>query len=260
MTKEESDRRQTNDSSRTDTMASVMRSRQNSKPQNAPLGVNMDGITDTRDTLLGINHVDVPPGSPAAVERTMEKAQKATDKQTGSEGRRRSEEEKPSRTLQTMDEQRSSALLPVVTEGKEDAESEGGSRGASTTRELDDTSNEKLPPPAHDTRRGRSSEGIRLVSNASSNAEKDSDDHARQEMQQIQGEFTTTKECWNGSKVQDQVDRSPHEKEEDDDDVDEKEPASHEVVGRSKPPRINSDLIPRMSPLDAGGGGDWLRG
>ena len=270
MTKEESDRRQTNDSGRTDTMASAMRSRQNSKPQNAPLGVNMDGPAETRDTLLGINHVDVPPGSPAAVERTMEKAQKATDKQTGSEGRRRSEEEKPSRTLQTMDEQRSSALLPVVTEGKEDAESEGGSRGVSTTRELDDISNEKLPlpPPAHDLsqRRGRSSEGIRIVSaSASDKAERDSDEHVRQEMQQIQGEFTTAKGCWNGSKVQDQVDRSPESKtpwEEEDDGGDEKERASEPgyVGSRSQPPRINSDLIPRMSPLDAGGGVDWLKG
>ena len=268
MTKEESERRQTNESSRTDTMASVIRSRQDSKPQSAPLGVNMDGAADIRDTFLGVNHVDDPAGSPAAVERTMEKAQKATDKQTGSEGRRRSEEEKPSRTLQTTEEQRGNALLPVVTEGKEDADSEGGSRGASTTRELEDFDEKVLPPPAHDLSRGRSSEGIRIVS-ASTKAERDSDEHARQEMTQIQGEFNTDEGCFR-SKVQDQVDRSPPaahgplgEEEEDDDYhvVDEKErPVEEPVKRRSKPPRINSDLIPRMSPLDAGGGVDWLKG
>ena len=154
---------------------------------------------------------------------------------------------------------------PSSRRGKEDAESEGGSRGASTTRELED-SNEKLPPPAHGLSRGRSSEGIRIVS-ASSKADRAGDELARQEMEQIQAEFATDQGCWN-SKVQDQVDRSPDGgdckgEEEDDDDVDEKDravAASESVERRSKPPRIDSDLIPRMSPLDAGGGGDWLRG
>lgn len=65
---------------------------------------------------------DQSPTSPrgSEVERTMQKAQKATDKQTSEKGRKVEEEEKPDRTLTTSrDEGRATVTLPVVQESAE---------------------------------------------------------------------------------------------------------------------------------------------
>ncbi|KIW48318.1 uncharacterized protein PV06_00920 [Exophiala oligosperma] len=67
--------------------------------------------------------VHSPPMSPGAVEKTMRKAQKQTDKSTPADkGRRGSEEEKPERILRTTEESKGPTLLPVVSEAGENGD------------------------------------------------------------------------------------------------------------------------------------------
>ncbi len=147
MTKEEEQRRQTQESSRSEPMSTVVRSRQNSRPT----PVNALGVDGP---IVEQSEKSTPPGSPRAVEKTMKKAQKSTDKQTSSEkGRRESEEEKPRRTLLTAEAP--NTLLPVVSEEN----ISDRSRSTSQQEDVDDLET-KLPPPATQ----QTPQGIRMVS------------------------------------------------------------------------------------------------
>ncbi|KPI44944.1 Phosphatidylinositol 4-phosphate 5-kinase its3 [Cyphellophora attinorum] len=132
MTKEEADRRRERGDSALSEVAPIgvavsQRTSINTGPVSAGAG-NASSSLDvdrTNEKLAGRS----PPGSPMAVEHTMAKAQKQVEKETGKEGRRRSEEEKPQRTLLTAEDAKSNTLLPMVSEET----GEGGSRNGSAT-------------------------------------------------------------------------------------------------------------------------------
>lgn len=108
--------------------------------------------------------LDLDPGvhSPMspAVQKTMRKAQKQTDKATPPEkGRSGSEEEKPDRTLRT-EESRGPALLPVVSEAGENGEQGDTKLASSPMNEKADYDTElSFSPP-----RMNSIPGLRKVS------------------------------------------------------------------------------------------------
>ncbi len=109
MTREEAERRKTEESRRSGVQAPGL-SMESQRP------LPEDGQGTIRDSSM-----QSPPMSPA-VEKTMRKAQKQTDKSTSSEkGRRGSEEEKPDRILRTTEEPRGT-FLPVVSEAGENGE------------------------------------------------------------------------------------------------------------------------------------------
>lgn len=109
MTKEEADRRATLESDRPSVDAHNLMHHHHIPPSN-------NGLTDG----AAIEPIHSP-RPPEEVEKTMEKAQEYTDKQTSSKGRRRSEEEDvPDRTLGVhQDSTKPAALLPVVAEAPE---------------------------------------------------------------------------------------------------------------------------------------------
>lgn len=73
------------------------------------------------------------PRNDAEVEKTLSEAEKYTDKQTGKEGRRKSEEEKGDRTLGTLaTDGRMSTTLPIVQEAGENSSHHGSQRGDET--------------------------------------------------------------------------------------------------------------------------------
>jgi hypothetical protein len=210
MTKEEAERRQgqSHETARSEVASTIpgMRSRQNSR--GAQIGVDVDG---TRAALSQsdkerFNRDKSPPGSPVAVERTMAKAQKQVNKETGEKGRRRSEEDKPSRTLLTAEDDR--AILPVVSE-----ENGGESSAGSRNRSRDDGAaaiggyevNEK--PTTMDT-------GIRIVS---ASTKRDSQEEQHDDVREMDEEF------------------------------------EREKAQRAKPPRLDSGILPKFSPIDEAG-------
>lgn len=111
MTREEAERRKTEESHR---------------PVEQMQGSSVENLGRPSTAGHGVEHesaVQSPPMSPS-VEKTMRKAQKQTDKATPAEkGRSKSEEEKPERTLRTTEEARGAATLPVVAEAGESGES-----------------------------------------------------------------------------------------------------------------------------------------
>ncbi|EXJ67306.1 1-phosphatidylinositol-4-phosphate 5-kinase [Cladophialophora psammophila CBS 110553] len=109
--------------------------------------------------------VHSPPIGPA-VERTMRKAHKQTDKATPSEkGWSENEEEKPDRTLKTAEDARAAMTLPVVTEAGESRGSREKKRALSPPNEAEEEREyhaADLPPsPVHI---GSSIRGVRKVS------------------------------------------------------------------------------------------------
>ena len=209
MTKEESERRQTHESNRSEPISNIVtRSRGNSNNQQLGIGTaassGMDGATSERQRHL--DREKSPPGSPVAVERTMQKAQKQVNKETNTEkGRRRSEEEKPSRTLLTTEQ--SDRVLPIVSEESMTDVRNGGDGTIDV-----DVAKERVSG----IKRG---EAIRMVS---ASTKRDSGEENERERERRSEET-------NG-------------------DVDEKsfEPRR----GREKPPRLDSGLIPSVSPID----------
>ena len=211
MTREEAERRQTGETNRSELGTVNDRSRQNSNLKPLP----SLGIPGQSQQIATTDGGRSPPGSPLAVEKTMKKAQKQVNRETdgGKEGRRRSEEEKPSRTLLTSPGD--GTLLPVVSEENMSARS---SRGNSLTPQRRRNSQkdsglgreERLPPLA------RESSGIRMVS---ASTKRDSNEKEREQSQE----------------PEDLPDGDLNEK------VD--------VKIFSLPPRLNSDMIPEISPI-----------
>jgi hypothetical protein len=157
-----------------------------------------------------------PPGSPMAVERTMQKAQKQVNKETSSDkGRRQSEEEKPQRTLLTADDGKNTALLPVVSEENMDASDRAASSGSTAHVNGDaseDPEKDVSPPP--NERNERRNEGIRMVS---ASTKRDSNEERRDDSIEI-------------------------------DDQDAYRDRDRELR-REMPPRLDSTLLPRISPI-----------
>jgi hypothetical protein len=169
-----------------------------------------------------------------AVERTMRKAQKQTDKATPAEkGRSGSEEEKPDRVLRTTDDSRASMTLPVVSESNENV-GLSEKRALSPPDEAEEEENEKTPPQSSSAPTSSSTPGLRKVSpsTVATASDMDEDDTTVSSPPAHQGEF----------------DPQVH----DDDDYDHSQRHSQMVDEISeKPPRIASDLIQPRSPLEA---------
>ena len=180
MTKEEAERRQTHETTRSEPISTVIaRSRQNSRSQQVGVGQALTTGMDGRDREKS------PPGSPIAVERTMQKAQKQVNKETNTDkGRKGSEDEKPTRTLLTAED--SDRVLPVVSE-----------ENLSEEKTRDSSRHES----------GNRGDGIRIVS---ASTRRDSGEDYRD-----------------------------HDEEE---------------VKREKPPRLDSTLLPSVSPIEEMGG------
>jgi len=99
-------------------------------------------------------HVEVPPHprSDRDVAQTLEAAERSTDAQTSRKGRRRSEEEKPDRTLLTHrhgDEGRGSTTLPIVQEGKENSSHHSSSHRNSQHGDAEDQNERQRIPDEH---------------------------------------------------------------------------------------------------------------
>jgi hypothetical protein len=224
-----------------------------------------------------------PPGSPMAVEHTMEKAQMQVDRETSDKGRRRSEEEKPNRTLLTAEDGKTSTLLPVVSEeGGEGSRggsvsasargSEGGAGATSRSRSRDEEAMERRAEEQVEReereakeRKQRSqreevdrelkrqgSEGIRIVE--SNDHETDWRGYEKVSVQMPgPGHGADYDPDWESRAPQ--VDGA----EEQDSGVGmgfgkkKSQPQyapAQQAQTRSKPPRINSDIIPPFSPFE----------
>ncbi|EXJ78106.1 1-phosphatidylinositol-4-phosphate 5-kinase [Capronia epimyces CBS 606.96] len=163
----------------------------------------------------------VPPLSPN-VEKTMRKAQKQADKATPAEkGRRKSEEEKPERILRTLEEPKTSTLLPVVSEAGENGEP-SEKRTLSSADESEDFG---LEPPPSGATRNFAIPDLRKVSPSTVGTATDMQDEPS-EIGSYAGDFEPP------SQVENEWGRN-HVSEE----------------KRDKPPRLASDLIQPQSPL-----------
>jgi hypothetical protein len=221
-----------------------------------------------------------PPGSPMAVEQTMAKAQKQVDRETSDKGRRRSEEEKPSRTLLTAEDGKNSALLPVVSEENGEG-SRGGSRSASQSQggkgedadraEEDDgarrrgseESREDVQNEVNKELQRRGSEGIKIVETHESDCfgyEKVSvqmpnpghgamyDPDWSEKDQHRHGDRDWAQTEMRRQHSQQRAEMARFE------DLHQREGKSGGREERPKPPRIGSDVIPPFSPFGAGVG------
>jgi Phosphatidylinositol-4-phosphate 5-Kinase len=253
MTKEEAARRQTHDSIRSEALSAVVRSRHNSRGQQ--LGNGIDGThsqSHSRQTgsqgrdRLGIpdhpgDREKSPPGSPVAVEKTMQKAQTQTNKETsgGKDGRRRSEEEKPQRTLLAAEDGKANALLPVVSE--ENLDERKGSTASSRSIRIDGQACRSPSPMAKGD-----NEGIRMVS---ASTMRDSDEDHMRDPQQSHNQANRDGDI--------DVDGSRDRRDEDmNQEWDEKQIENERERGRSKPPRLDSGLLPKISPIEERAG--WM--
>lgn len=172
------------------------------------------------------------PRNDREVERTLAEAEKYTDKQTGKKGRRKSEEDKPDRTLGThKDDARISTTLPIVQEV-----GENGSRNSS--RRGDDASDEK---------RSRDSEVGHAVNDEKESTAQEETTSATQDEEPSVVEYTVTDDDHHHFLQHHQHEK--HEEEHhmqaplDDQQVDD------EGRRRSKPPRIESGIIPQIAPM-----------
>ncbi|OAL34042.1 hypothetical protein AYO20_06690 [Fonsecaea nubica] len=128
MTQEEAQRRETEESRRVGEPVPIL----------AASAEGMGQSSGAATTGFEQSTVQSPPMSPA-VERTMRKAHKQTDKSTPSEkGWGRNEEEKPERTLKTTEDSRAAMTLPVVTEAGESAGSSEKKRALSPPNEAEE--------------------------------------------------------------------------------------------------------------------------
>lgn len=141
MTKEEADRR-------------AQQEGQQMEEVNAHNYMHHHHIPPKHSTDGADGHVEVPPHprSDRDVAQTLEAAEKSTDAQTSWKGRRRSEEEKPDRTLLThrhADEGRGSTTLPIVQEGKENSSHHSSSHRNSQHGDADDQQEKQHIPDGH---------------------------------------------------------------------------------------------------------------
>ncbi|KAK7888091.1 Phosphatidylinositol-4-phosphate 5-kinase [Exophiala xenobiotica] len=207
MTREEAGRRKTEESRRSGVQAPGL-SMESQRP------IPEDGQGTIRDSSM-----QSPPMSPA-VEKTMRKAQKQTDKSTSAEkGRRGSEEEKPDRILRTTEESRGPTLLPVVSEAAENGE-QSEKRALSPPDESREYEHHLSASPAP---MDRSVPGLRKVSPSTVDTATDmADDTSVSSLQAIDCAPAVQSETAN-------QDRSANR--------------------YQKPPRIGSDLIQPHSPF-----------
>lgn len=240
--------------------ASQRTSLNNPLPPSKPNSMSLD-VDRTNEKLAGRS----PPGSPMAVEQTMAKAQKQVDRETSEKGRRRSEEEKPSRTLLTTEDQKSNTLLPAVSEENGENGSRSGSATASRTvsrnQDLEPPQQPQSPPPPpppkvdkvrrsepsprKDPPRRRESEGIRMV-----------DQHETDFFGNEKVSVTMPAPGQGVFRGEEDDDLPPHRLPNgissptttatEDGEVD----SERGEKRRSKPPRINSDIIPPFSPFE----------
>lgn len=211
MTREEAERRKTEESRRSGMQTSAF------------------SMESQREAHQAGSLTEQDPSMSPAVEKTMAKAQKQTDKSTPTEkGRGGSEEEKPERILRTTEDPRSSSLLPVVSEVGENG-SHGSQRSekralspADERPEYDSELSTSPPPMDH------SIPGLRRVSPSTVGTATDmADDTSLSSPQAVDFE------------------PSVHTDGDGDDSVKEYVPPSRP----DKPPRIGSDLIQPTSPL-----------
>jgi hypothetical protein len=155
-----------------------------------------------------------------AVEKTMRKAQKQTDKSTSAEkGRRGSEEEKPDRILRTTEESRGPTLLPVVSEAAENGE-QSEKRALSPPDESREYEHHLSASPAP---MDRSVPGLRKVSPSTVDTATDmADDTSVSSLQAIDCAPAVQAETSNQDRIANRY---------------------------QKPPRIGSDLIQPHSPF-----------
>ncbi|KAJ9615298.1 Phosphatidylinositol-4-phosphate 5-kinase [Cladophialophora chaetospira] len=166
-----------------------------------------------------------------AVEKTMEKAQKQTDKATPSnKSRSQSEEEKPERTLKTAEDPKISMTLPVVSESTESVDSKDQKRALSPPDEAEEE-NEKSPPHSSSAPASSLTPGLRKVSPSTVATATDMDED----------DTSVSSPPTHGMDFESE---SPDE----DDYRKRQQDSAHEV--RAKPPRIASDLIQPHSPLE----------
>jgi hypothetical protein len=276
MTKEEAERRRAQSG--------------NANAEVTPVGVPIGGSQRTSLNTTAGRSLDVdrthemlaarsPPGSPMAVEHTMAKAQKQVDRETSDKGRRRSEEEKPSRTLLTAEDGKNSALLPVVSEENGEG-SRGGSRSASQSQGgRDDGANGGIDDDDGGRRRG--SDEVRTGREGMEDGENEVDKELqRRGSEGIKMVETHESDCRGYEKVSVQMPNPGHGAMYDPD-WNEKDQQRHRPSDpswvkqemrrqhsqqraemrrlddreeRPKPPRIGSDIIPPFSPFDAGVG------
>lgn len=179
-----------------------------------------------------------PPGSPMAVEHTMAKAQKQVDRETSDKGRRRSEEEKPQRTLLTTEDAKSNTLLPVVSEENGESSRNGSataSRSHSQSQSQSDVQQGEQENGAVERElRRQGTEGIKIVE--SNPGETDFRGYEKVSVQMPgPGHGAEYDPDWEGPTVDSGENRRSQQR-------------------PSKAPRINSDVIPPFSPFGTSAG------
>lgn len=209
----------------------------------APIGVAISQRTSLADphSSLDVDRSNEkmaaksPPGSPMAVEHTMAKAQKQVDRETSEKGRRRSEEEKPQRTLLTTEDANRNTLLPVVSEENGESSRNGSasaSRAHSQSQSSRQQGEEEDGDVARELRR-QGTEGIKIVEN--NPGETDCRGYEKVSVQMPgPGHGAQYDPDWESPTVDSGENRKSHQ--------------------RSKAPRINSDVIPPFSPFGASDG------
>lgn len=169
--------------------------------------------------------IEVPPHSPRndkEVEKTLSEAEKSVDKQTGKKGRRRSEEEKPERTLGThTNDARVSTTLPIVQEVGENSSRHSSRRGKDSPEgKRESEAVEDAENSAVRTMPSTETQGPKTVEYTV----KDDDLHLHSLKKEEEGHTTAPLD---DQAVEDEDDKRR----------------------RSKPPRIESGIIPTMTPL-----------
>lgn len=254
MTQEEVERRQTHESYRT-----------GDRLQTSSVE-NLGPTTTAHSGVHGYGHqqeaTETFPAFNPAVEKTMRKAFKQADKTTPPEkGRRKSEEEKPERILRTVEEPKTAALLPVVSEAGENGEP-SEKRVLSSADESDRSGVEspdrfgfESPPSVVTT--NFSIPGLRKVSPSTvGTATEMQDDTSVSSPHVMDGEKLSHVDSAHGvdeEKVSPEVNDSyseglleQHEQHEHDYNYFSEKPPTRI---REKPPRLASDLIQPHSPL-----------
>ncbi|RMZ90075.1 hypothetical protein DV736_g2690, partial [Chaetothyriales sp. CBS 134916] len=229
MAKEDVGRRRTQDSTRSEALTATTANRLRAHSRTAPPRPSHDtahfaltadgGPPELQPTQYPYSRMS-PPGSPHAVDMTMWKSQKSTDNQTGygKDGKDSGEEERLDRTLSMADAQ--TDLLPVVSE--ESASDEGGRSGPRGkehgTLVSADPGHRPIPTKA-----------IRLVS---ASTKRDSHEQHR-DIDEIDG-------------TEEDIEGPVYEQEYEERVVVEQDDHGGRL---GRPPRLNSDLIPHISPV-----------
>lgn len=207
-------------------------------------------------------YLEVPPHrlrNDHDVEKTLDAAEKSTDKQTGPKGRRRSEEEKPDRTLLTHAnerEGRTSTTLPMVQEAKENSSHHSSSHRNSQNGEMDERDEKQHFPDAD----GHLDEPNQNSNHKDMQQVKDGyfQDQNHEASQNHTIEYTVSAKDEDGekqkyqmeapldSRSQGHLDVEPEHDSHSEAHVDPRPEPERRI---SKPPRIGSGIIPTLTPL-----------